>query len=100
LEMTGSKRVGWRLRAAASNESVWRSRGLGFAAVFAVLGASRALGSGAAVAKKTDNHCISPAGDDLNQVFGTPDAFVAPFCIYSAPEQGRRACHLAVARED
>jgi hypothetical protein len=39
-----------------------------------------AFGSDAAVAKKSDNHCITPAGEDLNVTFGTRDAFVAPFC--------------------
>jgi hypothetical protein len=38
------------------------------------------LGSGSAAASRTANHCITPAGEDLNQVFATRDAFVAPFC--------------------
>ena len=38
------------------------------------------LGSGSATARKSANHCITPAGEDLNQVFATRDAFVAPFC--------------------
>jgi hypothetical protein len=29
--------------------------------------------------KKTP-HCITPTGDDLNEIWGTPDAFIAPFC--------------------
>jgi hypothetical protein len=29
--------------------------------------------------KKTP-HCVAPTGDDLNEIWGTRDAFVAPFC--------------------
>ena len=50
------------------------------AAAIAVLCASPAFAPGNAAAARTANHCITPAGDDLNDVFGTRDAFVAPFC--------------------
>jgi len=40
------------------------------------------LGSTSAVvaARPASEHCISPGGDDLNEIFATSDALVAPFC--------------------
>jgi hypothetical protein len=68
-----------RTRSASLRENALRNRRrLLSVAVVAILTAL--LAPGAAVAKKSGNHCISPAGDDLNEVFATTDAFVAPFC--------------------
>jgi hypothetical protein len=55
-------------------------RVLGFATVFVSIVAGLSLMAGGAFAKKVENHCLSPAGDDLNQVFDTRDAIIAPFC--------------------
>jgi hypothetical protein len=66
--------------AGAGKERVGPARGWGFVAILAALSVLLAFGPGTALAKKSENHCISPAGDDLNEVFGTRDAFVAPFC--------------------
>jgi hypothetical protein len=46
-----------------------------------VLAAMLALSPEMAIAgsKKTP-HCIAPTGDDLNEIWDTTDAFVAPFC--------------------
>ncbi len=72
-----------------------------FVAVLAVVSASLALGPGAAVAKKSGNHCISPAGDDLNEVFGTTDAFVAPFCTeVPTGDRWRAVLRVQVAGSD
>lgn len=54
---------------------VWSST-----AAAVVLATSLALAPGSAAAAKPGNHCFTPTGDDLNAVFGTRDAFVAPFC--------------------
>jgi hypothetical protein len=63
--------------------------------------ASLALGPGPAVAKKTDNHCITPAGQDLNEVFTTRDAFVAPFCTeVHVGDRWRAVVRLAAAGSD
>jgi hypothetical protein len=59
----------------------WRLEVLRAGVVLVALGALLALAPGSAVgAQKRDNHCITPLGDDLNEVFGIADAFVAPFC--------------------
>ena len=44
-----------------------------------VLGAGL-LASRATAAPKDENHCINPAGVDLNELYDTNDAFIAPFC--------------------
>jgi hypothetical protein len=90
LEVTGRRRVGRRLLGAVR-----------FVAVFAVLGGAVALGSGTAVAKETENHCITPAGDDLNEILGTPDAFIAPFCTEAhVGDRWRAVLRIQVAGAD
>ena len=55
--------------------------GLGLGLASLLLAMSFVVGSEAAAAPKDrGNHCVSPAGEDLNEVFGTRDAFIAPFC--------------------
>jgi hypothetical protein len=53
------------------------------AAVVAVVLASLAgsiVGSPGASAKPKGDHCVSPNGVDLNEVYGVPGPIVAPFC--------------------
>lgn len=46
-----------------------------------VLAASSLSGtSSTAAASKGKNHCVNPAGIDLNEFYGTNDAFITPFC--------------------
>jgi hypothetical protein len=70
--------------------------------VLVVLSASLAIGPGAAFAgPRSGNHCLTPVGDDLNEVFGTTDAFVAPFCSEVAfGERWRPIGALFVAGSD
>jgi hypothetical protein len=52
-------------------------RALGAACAFSAV---FTLDVGAAVAAGHPNHCINPAGVDLNELYATDDAFVTPFC--------------------
>lgn len=60
------------------------ARGVGrlTSGIFAiVLTASLVLGAASTAAgAKKQNHCINPVGIDLNEFFGTQDAFITPFC--------------------
>ena len=61
-------------------ETVLRGRGsLGSGIALVALSAVLAV-PGTAFAAQNENHCVTPLGDDLNEVFGITDAFVAPFC--------------------
>ncbi|MDQ3662761.1 MAG: hypothetical protein M3454_17255 [Actinomycetota bacterium] len=50
--------------------------------IFAVAGLATFVGaySPAAAGGNPGNHCITPAGDDLNEYFASDDALIAPFC--------------------
>jgi hypothetical protein len=50
------------------------------AAMTALLVSMITTGAAAADGGRWANHCINPAGADLNQVYETNDAFVTPFC--------------------
>ena len=77
------------------------TRRFGLIAALAMLLVSVGLGAGPAAAKRAENHCISPAGDDLNEVFGTRDAFVAPFCTeVHVGDRWRAVLRAQVAGED
>ena len=41
---------------------------------------SLVLGVSPMVSAKKQNHCVNPAGIDLNAFYGTNDAFITPFC--------------------
>jgi hypothetical protein len=62
---------------------------------------SVALAPGTALAKRSASHCITPAGEDLNQTFDTRDAFVAPFCteVWTG-DRWRAILRIAVAGSD
>ena len=85
---------------AAARECALRNRrGWLSVAVLAIL--SVAWAPGAAVAKQSGNHCISPAGEDLNEVFATRDAFVAPFCTeVHTGDRWRAILRIQVAGSD
>src|SRR5688500_1160148 len=58
-------------------------------------------GATAAAAKPAGNHCISPAGDDLHQVLGPRNAFIAPFCTQAVTgDKWRAVLRVAVAGDD
>jgi len=63
-----------------------------------VLSASVALAPGTAFAGRSASHCVTPAGEDLNQIFDTRDAFVAPFCTdVRTGDRWRAILRIAVA---
>lgn len=65
----------------------------------ASLATSATAADGASPARS--NHCISPAGDDLNEVFATTDAFVAPFCtVVHTGDHWRPIIRIQVAGAD
>jgi hypothetical protein len=67
----------------------------------ALVALSASLAPGVAVAKKGNEHCITPAGEDLNEIFGTPDAFIAPFCTeVHTGGKWRAILRIAVAGPD
>jgi hypothetical protein len=69
--------------------------------VLLVLALSLMLGSSSAAARKSANHCTTPAGEDLNQVFATRDAFVAPFCTeVQVGDRWRAILRIQVAGSD
>ena len=87
-----------RIRSALQ-ERAMRNRRLVWVAALAIL--SALLVPGAAVAKKSSNHCITPGGDDLNEVFATNDAFVAPFCTeVHTGDRWRAVLRIQVAGSD
>ena len=50
---------------------------------------------------RESNHFVTPAGDDLNVVFETDDAFIAPFCTEAkAGDQWRAVVRWAAAGND
>lgn len=46
----------------------------------AVLTAASIVGAVPVAAARPANHCVNPAGADLNAVYQTNDAFITPFC--------------------
>lgn len=46
--------------------------------------------SGASAARKDGNHCISPSGTDVNELWGVTEAIVAPFCTEVGAGQSLR----------
>ena len=70
-----------------------------FAAV--VLTGSLAAAPHAAVARERGDHCVNPAGVDLNEMFGTSDAIVSPFCTQVAVgERWRASLRVNIAGDD
>ena len=62
------------------------------------------LGAGtspAAAERPAADHCVSPAGDDLNAIFSTPDSLVAPFCTtIAAGDPWRAIIRIAASGSD
>ena len=47
------------------------------------------------------DHCVTPFGEDLNEVFATPDALITPFCGEAGTGQRwRPVARLVVAGDD
>jgi hypothetical protein len=56
---------------------------------------------GSALAKRAENHCLSPVGEDLNEALGTTDALVTPFCTeVRAGDRWRPVLRVAAAGSD
>jgi hypothetical protein len=78
-----------------------RGRGSRIGRWFVFIGAAAALAPGAAVGKPVENHCLTPAGDDLNEVFSTRDAMITPFCTEAhVGDRWRKVLRAAVAGDD
>ena len=77
-----------------------RRPALGVALV--VLGALLTVAPTTAIAReRAGNHCVNLGGDDLNAIFGTTDAIVAPFCTeVGVGDRWRAALRLNVAGAD